>query len=115
MTNDIFGNLMNWYSVMDTLNELRERGELDEHQAGLIRILNYRENWQLREYVLNCVKDISAPSDELLQVIQGIMMDEDLYPEVRNMASEALANILSRQHNRGIPLENVSLETAGVF
>jgi len=99
MTNDVFGNLMDWGPVIDELEALRERHELDSHQAGLIRILRYRDNWRLREAVLDCVKDMSRPSDELLQTVLAILMDEAIYDEARSMAAEALAAVCGRQQN----------------
>lgn len=96
MSDDIFGNLTDWGSVMDTIEGLRERRKLDGHQEGLTRILRYRDNWRLREIALDCVKEVSKPSDELLHAVLAIMMDEDIYYEARVMAAEALADVFSR-------------------
>lgn len=94
MTADIFGNLRDWGPVMEQLGGLRERGELDQHRAGLTRILRYRENWRLRETVLKYMRDLTDPSDELLQSALVIMMDENVYHDARILAAEALAHLL---------------------
>lgn len=52
MDSDIFGNLMDWGLVLDKLDDLKKSEKLHKHQADLIRILRYRNNWRLRETVL---------------------------------------------------------------
>ena len=94
MTADVFGNLRDWGPVMEQLDRLWERGELDQHQHGLTRILRYRENWRLRQTVLKHMKDLANPSDELLQNALAIMMDENVYHDARILAAEALAHLL---------------------
>jgi len=96
MSDDIFGNFWDWGSVIKIIAELRERREMDAHQEGLTRILRYRGNWRLRETALDCVKDVTHPSDDLLQAVLAIMMDENIYCGARVMAAEALADVFSR-------------------
>jgi hypothetical protein len=99
MKQDVFGNLKDWGPVIERIEALQAGCELDAHQEGLARILRYRDNWRLRETVLNCVKHhIRRPSDELLQGVLAIMMDESIYHEARLMAAEALLSGLGSQN-----------------
>jgi len=95
MGGDIFGNLREWGQVPEQITELRATGRLDEHQAGLVRLLRYRDNWRLREMVLKSMKDLSAPSDELISEVLGLLADEGLYYEARILAAQALADLLT--------------------
>lgn len=97
MTSDVFGNLMAWGSVLDRLKALREQRKLDRHQLGLIRILRYRGNWRLLEAALDCVEDVSRPSDDLLRNVLAILADEEIHEEARVLAAAALAVVFSRQ------------------
>ena len=76
---DIFGNLTDWEQVLDKLNDLKKSETLHKHQAGLARILRYRNNWKLRETVLEYITYINEPSDEILTEAINIMMDEGVY------------------------------------
>ncbi len=94
MNGDAFGNLEEWGRVMNQLDCLKRSHELDRHQNGLIRLLRYRENWRLREAALECVRDLTHPSQGILCETLLIMMDEDLYYEVRILAAEALGELM---------------------
>ncbi|MBW2252789.1 MAG: hypothetical protein JRF60_19770 [Deltaproteobacteria bacterium] len=95
MNSDIFDNLMDWGQAMDKLNQLKQSKTLNEHQPGLVRILRYRDNWRLRETVLNYVKDITHPSDDLLTEVLNIVMDENVYYDARIIAVDALASLMN--------------------
>ena len=95
MSSDIFGNLMDWGQAIDKLNQLKQKKILNEHQPGLVRILRYRDNWRLRETVLNYVKDITNPSDDLLTEVLNIVMDENVYYDARIIAVDALASLMN--------------------
>jgi len=95
MSSDIFGNLMDWGQAMDKLNQIKQSKTLNEHQSGLARILRYRDNWRLRETVLNYVKDITHPSDGLLTEVLNIVMDENVYYDARIIAVDALASLMN--------------------
>ncbi len=97
MGGDIFGNLREWGHVPEQITELADAGKLDEHQAGLVRILRYRDNWRLQEMVLKSMKDLSAPSDELISEVLGLLADEGLYYQARILAAQALADLLTRK------------------
>ncbi len=97
---DRFGNLTEWGRVLEEIDVLRANRELDRQQEGLLRILRYRDNWRLREAVLEATKDMDAPGEALLSAVLDIMMDESLYQEVRVLAAEALATSLARANEQ---------------
>jgi hypothetical protein len=90
MENGIFDNIEDWGRVLDRLEDLKRRGELEDHEPGLVRILRYRDNWRLREYVLEAARDLKRCSASLVAAVLDILRDEDLYYEVRVLAAEAL-------------------------
>ena len=94
MDADIFGNLTDWGQVIETLDRLKELKQLDRHQAGLTRILRYRDNWRLRETVLKYIKHLAEPTDELVQEVVNITMDEDIYLDMRILAVDALSHLI---------------------
>jgi hypothetical protein len=97
MTQDPFGNLQEWGSVMERLAELKCSGCLAECQRGIIRILRFRGNWRLREEVLNQLGQIPNPTEELIETVCGIVLDESVYYEIRVLASKVLPRLI---HNR---------------
>src|SRR5512136_906684 len=94
MQSDIFGNLMEWGDVLEKLEGLRNSRTLDEHQAGLVRILRYPRNWRLREAALRVIREINQPSQELLKETLSIALNEEVYLEARTMAVDALADLM---------------------
>ena len=99
MNPDVFGNLIDWYQVLEKLDSLRESGQLDAHQEGLTRILRYRDNWRLRETVLEYIKDLEKPRDELLLKVLDIVMDDGIYYDVRILAAQSLTSVISKRKN----------------
>ena len=97
MSGDVFGNLREWGEVPERLRQLSESGSLSEHEAGLVRILRYRENWRLREMVLRVLDDLESPSDNVLSAVLDILTDETLYREVRVLAAEKLAHLVGKR------------------
>jgi hypothetical protein len=91
---DPFGNLTNWGAVLDIIYELADAGKLSECQPGLIRILRYKGNWQLREEVLKRAGEIQNPSYELIRQILNIVDDDNTYYDARILASDALIRIM---------------------
>lgn len=94
MKQDPFGNLTDWGTVLEILDELTDNGKLAECQLGLIRILKYKGNWRLREEVLKRVGEIQTPSDELVYQVLSILADDNIYYNARILASDALIQIL---------------------
>ena len=104
---DIFGNLTDWEQVLDKHNDLKKSETLHEHQAGLIRILRYHNNWKLREVVLEFITYLNEPSDEILTEAINIMMDEGVYLGARILAANALTKLVvkhkdDRENNQSI-------------
>lgn len=94
MGHDPFGNLMEWGCVLQTLEDLTDRGILPECQPGLIRILRYRGNWRLREEVLRRVGEIPFPAEELTRRVLAILDDDNIYHEARILAGDALVRMV---------------------
>ncbi len=94
MKHDPFGNLSNWGAVLEIFNELADTGQLADCQSGLIRILLYKGNWQLREEVLKRAGEIRTPSNELVFQILAILDDDNTYYDVRILAGDALIQLL---------------------
>lgn len=94
MQSDIFGNLMEWGDVLEMLERLRDSNSLDEHQAGLVRILRYPRNWRLREAALGAIRKVKQPTEELLKETLSIALNEEVYIEARKMAVDALADLM---------------------
>jgi hypothetical protein len=97
MSGDIFGNLREWREIPRQLKRLSETGSLSQHEAGLVRILRYRENWRLRELVLGVLEDLDSPSDKILFAVLDILTDETLYRDVRILAAETLGQLASER------------------
>ena len=94
MKHDPFGNLSDWGSVLEIFKELADTSQLADCQPGLIRILLYKGNWQLREEVLKRVGEIQTPSNELVFQILAILDNDNIYYDVRILAGDALIQLL---------------------
>ena len=75
-------------------DDLADNGKLAECQSGLIRILRYKGNWQLREEVLKRVGEIKAPSGEMIFQVLAILADDNIYYDARILACDALIQLL---------------------
>lgn len=91
---DPFGNLYDWGTALDLLEEVTDRGQLVDCQPGLIRILRYKGNWRLREEVLKRVGKIKNPSNQLIFQVLSILADDNIYYDARILASDALIQML---------------------
>lgn len=96
---DPFGNLTDWRPVLDLVVELSELSRLSECQPGLIRILNYRGGWRLREEVLKRVGQIKSPSEDLIYKVLAILGDDNIYFDARILANNALVKLLQNTQN----------------
>ena len=94
MKHDPFGNLRDWGPVLELFDELADSGQLGPYQPGLIRILQYKGNWRLREAVLMRVGEIETPSSELVLEVLSILADDNIYYDVRILAGDALTKLL---------------------
>ena len=95
MTDDPFGNLRDWGTALELIDELAGSGKLAECQRGLVRILRYKGNWRLREEVLKRIGGIAAPSNELVGQTLTIFADDNIYYDARILASNALIQLLN--------------------
>ncbi len=95
MQRDDFGNLEEWGRVLNELAQLTRDRNLDNRQAGLVRLLRYPNNWRLREAALEAVRNVTQPTETLVSDVLEIMSNEHLYHEVRVLAAEALASLLA--------------------
>jgi len=93
---DPFGDLRDWGRVISKIGQLRQDGTLQENQDGLIRVLRYRFNWQLRQAALESVQSIPKPSPPLLNVLISIAGDESVELEFRLLACAAVNHVLWR-------------------
>ena len=100
MSSDVFGNLRDWGIVLDKLEELKKSGMLDKHQKGLIRILRFKKNWRLRQTVIEAVKDLKMPCDQIILEVLDILLDENIYNEMRILAANALIRMLKKHKAR---------------
>lgn len=100
MRQDPFGDLNDWGSVLEVLDDLADNGKLAECQPGLIRILQYKGNWQLREEVLKRVGEIQTPSDEMIFQVLAILADDNIYYDARILAGDALIQLLKSDRTR---------------
>lgn len=98
MTHDPFGNLDDWRMVLNLIGELGAKGCLTDCQPGLIRILQYKGNWQLREEVLKRAGEIQNPSMDLVFQILATLADDNLYYDARILAGDALIRLLKSMH-----------------
>lgn len=76
MKDNLFGNLMDWGSVLDKLENLKYTGELDNHQDELLRLLRFDGNWRLREAAVEASSDLSNPSLDIGKQLVKLMKRE---------------------------------------
>ncbi len=94
MNDQIFGNLKDWGNALDTLTLLKNSATLDDHQDELVRLLRYDGNWRLREAAVEAAATLKKPTIKTVEQIIHLMKREDLYYNIRIMASEALSKLI---------------------
>lgn len=97
MAADIFGNLREWGRVLDALESARTQGTLDEHQAGLARILRFRGNGRLVERALAVATEIRQASDLLIAEVCNLVVEWDVSVDLRVRAARALGHLLAHR------------------
>lgn len=113
MSPDPFGDLQDWRTALEMLDELESIGHLADCQCGLIRILNYKGNWRLREEVLKRLDSIQKPTSELVEQVLRILADDNIYYEARALAIIALTVLVKR--GRGVVPEKLNLNAQSVI
>ena len=94
MKNYIFGNFVDWGKVLDKLHHLEETKSLDAHQDELIRLLRFDGNWRLREAAVEAASGLTKPKLDTLRQLVQLIKRENIYYEVRIMATDALSTLL---------------------
>jgi hypothetical protein len=113
MKGDTLGNLEQWGRALEQLDEWKRAGQLDSHQDDLLWLLRFRGNWRLREAALEMMALLQVPAPELIRQACDIMMNESLYHEVRILAAEAVAVLLSSERNPSALTEPLTDEVRG--
>lgn len=90
-------DLNDWGNVLDRLSAIKKNGHLEHHQRDLVRMLKYRGNWRLREAALEAARQIKTPAASLIAAILNIILDDNLYCEVRVLS----CNTLRKLHEAG--------------
>lgn len=103
MEADVFGDLRDWGRVLSLIKELKEKGELEKHQGGLVRILRFPGNWQIREAALTALQRVSRPSDEVIGAVLRILLDTNAYLDLRILAAHSLGGLVQKR-----PVERAS-------
>lgn len=96
MSHDPFGSLEDWGQVLITLKDITDRGQLDQVQPGLVRLLRYRDNWRIRERALAAAGQVKDPSDTLVAAVLSVLMDEYTFVDARILAARALGHLGGR-------------------
>jgi hypothetical protein len=105
MESDRLGNLEQWGRALEQLDEWKQAGQLDSHQDDLLWLLRFRGNWRLREAALEMMSSLQTPDPALIRQACEILMDENLYHEVRILAAEAVTALLSSERPSAPPAE----------
>jgi hypothetical protein len=98
MVDSVFGDPGDWAGVLSLLARLKKEKKLDDYQRELLLLLRNRENWKLREAVLESVNNLESPSNEFLEEILNIMMDDMSHYNARILAADAFVNLF--QHGK---------------
>jgi hypothetical protein len=96
MRDERLDNLEQWDRALEQLDDWKHAGQLDSHQADLLWLLRFRDNWRLREAALEMTVLLQVPEPELIRQVCDILIDDSLYYELRVLAAEALAALFSR-------------------
>ena len=100
MSHDPFGNLEDWGKVLVTLKELTERGQLDDAQDGIARLVRYPDNWRLRESALVAARQVKEPTSALLNAIAHVLEDRGTFVDARILAARALGDLAVRKSQK---------------
>lgn len=113
MKSDVFVNPIEWEDALNELRQLRDSKTLDEHQAGLVRILRCPHNWCLRAAALGVIRQVNDPTDELLKETLSIALNDNVYVEARAIAVDALADLMIK--NRRVRSKDEMTSRSGVL
>ena len=91
----IFDNLEEWDKVIEVLEGLKSKKQLDSHQKDLSRLIRYNDNWRLREAAIEASCHVKNPTSDLIDEMLKIVTREDLYLDVRILATNALDRLFT--------------------
>jgi len=74
---DRFEDLQEWGQCLDRLAEIDRSGTIDQHQEGLVRLLRYPYNWQLRQAALESARNLESPTTEVIEEVFRIASHGD--------------------------------------
>ncbi|MCK9460116.1 MAG: hypothetical protein M0R80_10795 [Proteobacteria bacterium] len=94
---DAFGSLENWGLVLETMEELKKKKMLDDHQPALARLLRYPYNPRLSWAALSAAKEITQASDVLIADVLAILVSREAITPHRVLAAEALGHLVPRR------------------
>lgn len=97
MNDDPFGDLREWGRVLTLLDELSNQKALDQVQAGLVRLIRFPNNWQIREGALVSAREVVQPTTQLLSAVSDLVVDRSVYLDARILAVNVLAVLLARK------------------
>lgn len=97
-------NLRNWRRGLEELDELRRLELIDRCQDRLRNILRSEGNWRLKEGVLESMRGIEEPDDELMQEVCSIMCDDNAPPCLRMRAVYVIRDFVLRWKKKLMPL-----------
>lgn len=104
MATNRLDNLQDWRRGLEELEELERLQLLDRHQDKLGEILKSEGNWRLKEGVLECMRAIREPRDELMQEVCSIMCDGNKPPDLRMRAVYAIRDFVLKRRGKATPL-----------
>ncbi len=90
----VIDDLDNWDTVLNTLEELKNKKLLDSHQDELIRLIRYNDNWRLREAALQAACHVRKPTRDLIDEVMNIVVREDVGIDARIFAVEAAESMI---------------------
>lgn len=93
-----------WRRGLEELEKLQRLQLLNRHQERLGDILRSESNWRLKDGVLECMKGIKEPRDDLIQEVCSIMCDESVPPWLRMRAVYVIRDFVLRRKGKVTPL-----------
>jgi len=93
MKNNVFGNLMDWGTVLENLERVSRTGELGYCQDELVRLLRFDQNWRLREAAIEVLPNVENPGLDLAQELLLLIKRRDLYYDIRILATDSFEKI----------------------
>ena len=101
MSVDVFGDLQEWGCVLNTLEDLKANGVLDDHQCGLARLVRYQDNWRVQQEALLAAMHVCQPAEPLVHAALKVLKDEEALLENRILAARVLGRLLGCARSNG--------------